>query len=814
MTSYEDFVASKFRLAPESGVDVGDGDLLPSLFPHQRDLVRWSLRKGRAAIFADTGLGKAQPVDELVLTPAGWREIGSIRVGDSVIGASGRPIHVTAVYPQGVRSVSRLVFSDGAECRADDEHLWAVQTDLDASRGNPWRTMTTAAIRADLRAPDGRARWRVPLVTVDGDDIELPIDPYVLGVLLGDGCLTGTMGPPCFTSADAGIVEEIQRRLPPGFRCAPMHRSGDRTQSYALMRPAGAGVGSSPSVVKEALRGLGLWEVDCFSKFIPQRYMRASTRQRADLLRGLMDSDGWTGCSTQFTSSNERLALDVCDLARSLGGTARVTSRLPTYTYQGERRTGATAYAVTIKVPFVPFALGRKVAAYEARPRTAPTRKVLDVGDAGEVECVCIRVDALDHLYVTRDYVVTHNTLMELEWARHVSVRGRVIILCPLAVAQQTIAEAARFGVDATYLRADDGSSPIVVTNYEMLDRFDAAKFAGVVLDESSILKAYDGSTRTQIIRAFEATPFKLAATATPAPNDFTELGNHAEFLGVRSRAEMLAEFFVHDGGSTQDWRLKGHAVRAFWRWVASWGAVIRSPVDLGHDGSAYVLPDLRMHEHVIESDAETARAAGVLFATDARTLHEQRAVRRGSIDLRVEIASRITRDVDSAIVWCELNDESSALAAAIDGAVEVRGSDTPESKADALTRFARGEIRVLVTKSSIAGFGMNFQRCACIVFAGVSHSYEQTYQAIRRCWRFGQTRPVDVHVIRMDVERFIVENYRRKEADAARLAQEMSVQVRDQVRAEVQGRTSREWNAYEPRVAMIVPNWIGVESP
>ena len=404
-------------------------------------------------------------------------------------------------------------------------------------------------------------------------------------------------------------------------------------------------------------------------------------------------------------------------------------------------------------------------------------------------------------------------TIMELAWARRVSREGRVLILAPLAVAQQIEREGERFGIDARYAREDDGQRLITITNYEMLDRFDARKFVGVVLDESSILKSFTGKTRNLLIESFAATPYRLAATATPAPNDFTELGNHSEFLGVKTRTEMLAEYFVHDGGSTQNWRVKGHAVGAFWKWVATWGAVLNSPEDLGHDGSLYDLPPLNMHDVVVDLGDHDVRGTGLLFPDDARTLSEQRAVRKATIGLRAEKVAEIVGDTDSAIVWCELNAEADAVTDAIDGAVQVKGSDTVEHKTDAMLRFAAGEIRVLVSKAKICGHGMNFQVCNVEVFAGVSHSFEQTYQAIRRCWRFGQTKPVDIHMIRTVQERAIVENYRRKEADAARMGAEMATYVMESVRAEITGSTAREFNAYNPAVKMLVPEWARSEA-
>jgi superfamily II DNA or RNA helicase len=399
-------------------------------------------------------------------------------------------------------------------------------------------------------------------------------------------------------------------------------------------------------------------------------------------------------------------------------------------------------------------------------------------------------------------------TAMQVEWARHVAHRGRVLILAPLAVAQQTVAEARRFGVDIAYRRADAGDH-ITITNYEMMDRFDLEAFVGIVLDESSILKSFNGSTRNAIITGFKSTPYRLAATATPAPNDFTELGNHSEFLGVKSRVEMLAEYFVHDMDTTQDWRLKGHAVKAFWRWVATWGAVVRKPSDLGYDDGAYALPPLRFHEHVLPVDHTAAHATGMLFAVNATSLSDQRATRRATLDARAQKAIELASCDVPVIVWCEMNDESIAIAHAIPDAVEVTGSDDIDVKQEKLAAFASGKSRVIVTKPSIAGFGLNWQHCARQVFAGASHSYEQTYQAIRRSWRFGQSRPVDVHIIRAETEQLVIDNYRRKEADAARLGAEMALQVIDSVRNEVSGATAREFNAYNANVSMTIPSWL-----
>lgn len=404
---------------------------------------------------------------------------------------------------------------------------------------------------------------------------------------------------------------------------------------------------------------------------------------------------------------------------------------------------------------------------------------------------------------------------MLLEWARHVSQRGRVLILAPLAVGPQLESEGARFGVPARYVRADDAGQ-IVIANYEMVQHFDPSKFVGVVCDESSILKSFDGSTRNRLIEMFSDTPYRLCCTATPAPNDHTELGNHSEFLGLKTRAEMLSEFFVHDGGSTQDWRIKGHAVGPFWRWVATWGAVVKMPSDLGYDDGPFILPPLRMVEHVVPATGHDIAATGTLFAMEARTLQEQRAARRGTLGSRVsrvvELAKGYAVRGDAVVVWCELNNEQDAVADGLrDLAVSIQGSDEDEHKITMHELWKSRGVPVLVSKAAVFGFGLNWQHCHRVIFAGASHSYERTYQAIRRCWRFGQKHEVTVDMVRSELEAAVVENYRRKEISAQEMAAEMTAHVGAAVRAEVCG-LRREFNPYQPTLEMLVPPWCRTE--
>jgi DNA modification methylase len=363
-------------------------------------------------------------------------------------------------------------------------------------------------------------------------------------------------------------------------------------------------------------------------------------------------------------------------------------------------------------------------------------------------------------------------TFQQLEWARQIP--GNVLILTPLAVAQQTIIEAEKLGIQANYTRSQAGVEPgITVTNYEMLSHFDSSKFQGVVLDESSILKHFAGKMRTQIIETFAGTPYRLACTATPAPNDYMEIGNHAEFVGAMSRSEMLSMFFVHDGGSTQKWRLKRHAESKFWEWVCSWAVMIRKPSDLGFQDEGFILPPFSLNEVVVES--HRSGNGEYLFEMEAQGLQERIRARRDSINERVIECAEMVREIGGTwVIWCNLNSEADALEQSIRGAEQVAGSESVDVKVDKLIRFASGRIKVLVTKPSIAGHGMNWQHCHNIAFVGLSDSWEQYYQAVRRCWRFGQKDKVNIYIITAKSEGAVVANIKRKERDAAAMVDNM----------------------------------------
>lgn len=409
-------------------------------------------------------------------------------------------------------------------------------------------------------------------------------------------------------------------------------------------------------------------------------------------------------------------------------------------------------------------------------------------------------------------------TGMALAWGDEVVRRTNkpVLMLAPLAVASQHVAEAERFGIDAQMSRFGiaPNSPRIAVTNYDRLEKFDPADYAGVILDESSILKSFSGATTRKLIEAFAKTPYRLCCSATPAPNDHTELGQHSEFLGALDRNQMLVRWFLHDSADTGTWRMKGHAVTDFWNWVASWARAVSKPSDLGFSDAGFDMPELVIERHTIAADRSIDAGVekrgkhagqGLMFRipdTSATSIHAEK--RLTSADRAAKVAALVEAEPNEPwIIWVDTDYDADAVKAALPTVCEVSGKMKIDQKEERLAAFSRGEVKWLLTKSSIAGYGLNWQHCARMAFCGLSFSYESFYQAIRRCWRFRQTRPVHVHIVCADTEAAIWDVVSRKAGDHDQMKAEMTAAMR---RASMK---AESLSTYSPNLEARLPAWL-----
>jgi superfamily II DNA or RNA helicase len=398
-------------------------------------------------------------------------------------------------------------------------------------------------------------------------------------------------------------------------------------------------------------------------------------------------------------------------------------------------------------------------------------------------------------------------SFIELEFARQCAEETckPSLILTPLAVAGQMVREGQKFNIDARQIREQsEVGAGIMVANYERLAKLDPASFGAIVLDESSILKSFTGKTTQALSDAFADTPYKLAATATPSPNDHTELGNHAAFLGIMRHQEMLSKWFINDTGTaSQDWRLKGHAVESFWAWVASWSRCATLPSDLGGDDTGYVLPEIDRRVHTVQADRMDAVPDGQMFRMPEMSATSFHAEKRLTLQQRCDLAAELATHDKPVTVWCETNEESAYLAKAIPGAIEVHGSLDADEKERRILGFSDGQYRAIVTKPKLAGFGVNWQHCAHAVFASISFSYEQHYQAVRRSHRFGQMETVRNDIVISDTEAAVLRIIQRKSAQHSEMKRHMAdAMIGAQKKSETRV-------AYDRPLELAFPEWV-----
>ena len=765
LDGYLKFLSEKQTAVQESGFDVEDSDLNPLLFPFQKYCVKRALKVGRFAMFEDCGLGKEQPYSEPVLTPTGFVEMGSLKVGDYVISANGNKTKITNIYEQGVKDVYKVSFSDGTYTRCGLNHLWNVRTLNDCSRNNDYRTMELKDIMADYvgvrnddkRYPDKTRNVYKYSIPVNGKvswDIaeNITIHPYLLGVIIGDGSISQRgvkISKPNKSIHDKLLTLDLH-----GDVVSDFYKDG---MSYSVHNE----VTNKTSWTQKELEKLNLMGHKSIDKFIPSNYLYASVESREELLQGLIDTDGHLvkgGSVIEYSTASERLMNDVSFLARSLGYMVRVKKRMSYYDKNGERFPNFRVYL---------YKNCRKL------------KNIVNIEKEGQEKQRCIYVEDSSHLYLTRDFIVTHNTVQQLEWAQQVvnHINKPVLILAPLGVIGQTIKEGVHFGYKVTEIALttfdQDLAAGIYITNYDNMDNIDAYLFGGVVLDESSILKNFAGKTRTALIEDFKNTPYKLCCTATPSPNDTTELCNHAEFLNIMTRNEMLAMYFVHDGGSTSDWRLKGHAQQDFWDFVSTWAVMLSKPSDIGFSDDGYILPPMNVIEDYIVTEKKDNGALFNDMAVSATDFHKEL---RRTIKQRLErVAEIVNASSENWIIWIGQDEEGKVLRELIPDAVEVKGSDSKQYKKDKLLGFANNEFRVLITKLKIASFGLNYQNCRNQMFASLDFSFEATYQGIRRSYRFGQKDEVNIHIITLDTMQNVKSSFEEKQKQFLEMQKSMT---------------------------------------
>ena len=403
----------------------------------------------------------------------------------------------------------------------------------------------------------------------------------------------------------------------------------------------------------------------------------------------------------------------------------------------------------------------------------------------------------------------TGKTIMLLSYAFsvHRMRGGQVLILSPLSIVRQTAREAEKFNLGKVNIcrTQEDMRDGVNITNYEMIEHFEASNISAVILDESSILKSFTSKSQQILTDMFIKTPYKLLCTATIAPNDYTEIGTSCEFLGIMSRSEMLATYFIHDGGNTSKWRLKRAGVNKFWEWFATWAIYFDSPADLDYKNDGYDLPKLNINQILTKSEINDYE----MFVKIAETLQERREARKESLEDRTDKAAQLcNKSTEQWICWCDFNNESDVLHKKIIDSVEVKGADSPEYKANSSIEFTDEKIKVLVSKPSIFGFGSNWQNCHNMIFCGLSDSYEQFYQAVRRCWRFGQDKEVNVYIIISEAEISVLENIQRKQSQMDEMQKQMTALMKSVTLSEIQ-HTTRITTDYKPNKKMEKPRWM-----
>jgi hypothetical protein len=788
MIDYSHFLASKHVRHQPTGFHVELDAINSHAFDWQKLIVQWAVRRGRAALFEDCGMGKCHGRGtEVLMHDGSIKKVEDVVVGDLLMGDDSTPRKVLSLA-RGREMMYRVTLRNGDSYTCNESHIFALQMS-NRHAGIKHGERISMPLTEYLELPDYAKRntYKHYKSAVDFDSSPVSFDPYLYGAWLGDGHSKG----PSWTinSRDTQIADAVLEyadshglcvREQVSRGCSTWHMSHGPTNSKRYFE-------------KDFLRDSAI-----NGKRIYREYLINSREVRMEVLAGLVDTDGYTidNCheiSTKWTGLRD----DILFLARSLGFACTHSEKIVDET---------TYYRISISghTHLIPCRTRKK--AGERRQIKTPLVYGFTVTQIGEGDYYGFTLDG-NHLYLLGDFTVTHNTIQMLEWSRIVNQHTgkNVLILCPLAVQWQLHAEADKFGIPGVHVAESqaDVQPGITITNYDKLHHFDAGQFVGVCLDESSILKSYAGTTKRKLIETFARTPYRLACTATPAPNDMTEIGNHSEFLGVMPSPEMLSRWFINDGAKTGVYRLRNHGIEDYWRWVASWAVAISSPADLGFPSGGYDLPPFKMKEHVIAGKPKP----GQLFAThdtiSATEVHEEK---RQYLEERAAKVAEIVQGDDQWAIWVDTDYEDEAISKLIPDAVVVRGSHPAKYKEEMLMGFASGKVRRIITKASLAGFGLNWQGCHRMTwFAG--YSYEQFYQALRRLWRFGQSKTVECHLIRTENESSVCDAVNAKQARHAEFQREVALRMSAAMKEELG--LERQLERYVPTERVSVPNWM-----
>lgn len=773
MTDYSEFLKRKQVSDTATGLQHVPA-LNPMLFPHQADMVRWALRRGRAALFADCGLGKTpmalewadkQPHEAIIVAPL-------------------------AVAHQFVREAQK--FGVDVAYAKEQSQVTKRITITNYERLENFNIEQFGAVALDECFPAGTLIDCV----VDGEFTKKHIE----NIQTGDSIVN---------AVGVDRVSDIHRReVQYAIKVNVKERSFITSPNHPIFTQRGW-VGAQDlrpgDYALEAREALSLVRSGVFSEI--------ENSESAEVLRDILLSEvayDATGCNSKGSFGGccgEARSKEIC--MASLRRPESDQGNGPDQIDEPDIK----CRNASENLPHIESHEAQTFRTWWKREGNDGTASVLDGVVAARMDSgICLVTGEtkgrLSNLLQTRLGEQRNASVHRGGWVlarseegsgREENSRRGIFRVEGIEILEQGNPELERFrNAEGRIYFYDLGAT-----------RHPSFSVNGMLVHNSSILKNSSGAYSTWMIEAFKNTPFRLCQSATPAPNDVMELGTQAEFLGVMTRSEMLAMYFTHDGGDTSKWRVKGHAQQAFWEWMATWAVMIRKPSDLGYSDDGFVLPPLKMHEHQVSVAQATS---GFLFALEAQTLLERQAARRESIADRVKACAEIVNASDKPfIVWCNLNEESAQLAASIPDAVEVTGSDSDDHKESAIVGFLDGKHRVMVSKPKIAGLGLNLQHCSDMAFVGLSDSYEQLYQSIRRCWRFGQKNSVNVHVITAETEGAVVSNIKRKEREAEETYNSMIEHMKDLNSAALHGGTVRNKTTYRPTVPMFIPDFLKV---